>query len=487
MEPSKPRPSDDQVQTDTRGWWFREAIDHDPGEPAPPLDEDQASDVVIVGGGYTGMWTAYFLKESEPGIQISLLEREECGAGPSGRNGGFLSGWWDELPELVRRFGDEGALAACRAVGRSVSDIGVWCQRHGVDAWFTHKGYLQVASSPSQEGSWSDSVAAARRLGVGEEFQPLSPAEVRERCESPALGGGVLMRDGATVHPARLARGLRRVLLERGVRIYERTRVDRLEHRAPGSHGSGRSGVVAVTDTGTVRAEQAVMGINAWATRWPGLRRSIVTWGSHIVLTAPAPEKLAELGWDGECISDYRTALHYFRTTPDGRVAFGGGGGRASWLGGVGPGVDLDPASIGRAARGLRRIFPSLHDVPLEVAWGGPIDVSPTHLPFFGTLRPGNVHFAMGYTGNGVAPSHLAGQIMAALVLGRKDGVAALPLVGYRPQGFPPEPLRSLGAHIVRHAIIRRDAALDTGARVRPIVDFVARMPRKLGYNLGPE
>lgn len=471
-------PADEQIAPSPRGWWFREAMEHDPGPPTPSLEGDRSADVVIVGGGYTGMWTAYFLTESQPDIQVTLLERDECGAGPSGRNGGFLTGWWDELPALVGFYGEDGALAACRAVGRSVAEIGAWCQQHGVDAWFAQNGYLQVASSPSQEGSWSEAASLARRLGVEEEFVPLTTAEVRARCDTPALRGGVLMRDGATVQPARLARGLRKVLLERGVRVHEHTPVRRLQ-RGPQ--------VGAITERGTVRAAQAVLGINAWATQWPGLRGSIVSWGSHIVLTEPAPERLAELGWDGECISDSRTALHYFRTTPDGRVAFGGGGGRASWLGKVGSAVDRDPASIGRAARGLRRIFPSLADVRLEAAWGGPIDVSPTHLPFFGTLPPGNVHFALGYTGNGVAPSHLAGQILAALALGRKDGAAALPMVGHRPRRFPPEPFRSIGGHIVRHAIIRRDAALDVGGRVGPLVNFVARLPRKMGYNLGPE
>jgi glycine/D-amino acid oxidase-like deaminating enzyme len=335
-----------------------------------------------------------------------------------------------------------------------------------------------VASSPAQEGAWSEAAALADRLGVGSELVPLSASEVRARCDSPALHGGVLMRDGATVQPARLARGLRRVLLERAVRIFEHTAVRRFDRGASPT---------AVTERGRVRAEQAVLAINAWATRWPGLRGSIVTWGSHIVLTEPAPERLAELRWDGECISDARTALHYFRTTPDGRVAFGGGGGRASWLGRVGPGVDQDPGSIGRAARGLRRIFPSLAGVRLDDAWGGPIDVSPTHLPFLGSLSPGNVHFALGFTGNGVAPSHLAGQVLAGLVLGRNDETTALPMVGHRPRRFPPEPLRSIGGHIVRHAIIRRDAALDEGARPGRLVDLVARLPRRLGYNLGPE
>jgi glycine/D-amino acid oxidase-like deaminating enzyme len=470
--------ADDQVRPSARGWWWNEAVEHDPGPPASPLDGDETADIVIVGGGYTGMWTAYALTETQPGILVTLLEREECGSGPSGRNGGFASGWWDELPALVSSYGDDAALAACRAVGRSVRAIGDWCRQHGVDAWFNHKGYLQVATSPSQEGAWSDAVSVARRLGVEEELVPMSAEEVKARCASPVMGSGVLMRDGATVQPARLARGLRRVLLQRGVRIHEHSPVTRLR---PGSS------VTALTERGTVRAEHAILGVNAWATQWPGLRGLLVTWGSHIVLTAPAPERLAELGWDGECISDGRTALHYFRTTPDGRVAFGGGGGRASWLGRVGPQVDQDPASIARAARGLRRIFPNLADVPLEHAWGGPIDVSPSHLPFFGTLRPGNVHYAVGYTGNGVAPSHLAGQVLAGLALGRKDEVTGLPMVGRRPRRFPPEPFRSIGGHLVRHAIIRRDGALDVGGRVNPVLEFVARLPRRLGYNLGPE
>jgi glycine/D-amino acid oxidase-like deaminating enzyme len=467
------------VVPSARGWWFQEALRAAPIEPAPPLEGEASADVVIIGGGYTGMWTASHLLEAEPEIGIVLLERDVCGGGPSGRNGGFVSGWWDELSTLVALFGTEGALAACRALGSSVAEIGAWCRRHEVDAWFRHQGQLQVASSPGQEGAWRESTALAARLGVGEEFVELTPGEVRERCGSPAFGGGALMRDGATVQPARLAMGLRRVLLERGVRIHEHSRVRSLE---------GGARVRAVTQTGTVRAEQAVLAVNAWAARWPGLRRSLVNWGSHIVLTAPAPDRLADLGWTaGESIADSRSAVHYFRTTPDGRVAFGGGGGRASWLGRIGPEVDQDPASIARAAEGLRRLLPSFSDVPLEAAWGGPIDVSPTHLPFFDSMGPGNVHVGAGYSGNGVAPSHLGGRILAGLARGVRDEVTTLPLVGGRRTKFPPEPVRSIGAHIVRQAVIRFERAQDRGRRVGPVVSLVAHLPRKMGYHLGPE
>lgn len=472
-------PESAPIVTSARGWWFREAMEHEPSEPAPPLHGTSRADVLVIGGGYTGMWTAYHLLEADPSVRVTLLEQDVCGSGPSGRNGGFCTGWWDELPTLVALYGEQDAVAACRALGHSIEDIGTWCERHQVDAWFTHSGMLQVAGSPGQEGAWRECAAVARKLGVEDEFVELMPEEVRSRCASPAFGGGALMRDGATVQPARLARGLRRVLLQQGVRVHEGTAVRRLDH--------GRT-ARAVTDDGVVEAEQVVLAVNAWAERWPGLRRRLVNWGSHIVLTAPAPERLAELGWTGgECIADSRTAVHYFRTTRDGRVAFGGGGGRASWLGGIGPKIDQDPASIARAAEGLRRLLPSFADVPIQEGWGGPIDVSPTHLPFFGTMPSGNVHFGAGYTGNGVGPSHLGGRILAALARGVRDETTALPMVGDKPRRFPPEPMRSIGAHVIREAVIRLERAQDAGTRAGRVVDFLARLPRRMGYHLGPE
>src|SRR5205823_10397376 len=260
------------------------------------------------------------------------------------------------------------------------------------------------------------------------------------------------------------------------------TPVRRLEAR----HRAGATRVRAGAGHGAVTAERAVVALNAWGARWRGLRRRLVVWGSQIVLTAPAPEEVAALGWKGECISDSRTALHYFRTTPDGRVAFGGGGGRASWLGRTGPRLDGDPESIARAAAGLRRIFPSLAHVPIEDAWGGPIDISPNHLPFFGTLPPGNVHYGAGYSGNGVAPSHLGGRILAALVLDRPDEATELPMVHRSPGTFPPEPIRSIGTRIIREAVVRRDQAEDAGRPVGRVADVVSRLPRRLGYHLGP-
>jgi glycine/D-amino acid oxidase-like deaminating enzyme len=465
-----------------RGWWLRQALDREAGEAhatdQPAVAGDERADVVVVGGGYTGMWTAYFLTERRPDAGVVLLEQQICGGGPSGRNGGFATGWWDELPDLAALYGGEPAVRMCRALGRSIDELGAWCERHRVDAWYTKRGYLDVASAPAQEGDWEEAVALVGELGVADELRELSRAEVQAVCRSPVFGGGVFMRDGATVQPALLARGLRRVLLERGVRIHERTPA--LRFRTTGG------GVEVETPGGTVRANALVMAPGSWGAGWSGPGRSLALWGSYIVLTEPAPERLRDVGWTGgECITDIRSALHYFRTTEDGRIAFGGGGGRA--IRRMSPAAWYDPPSIERAERGFRRLFPSFEDVRLEEGWGGPIDVSPMHTPFYGTLEGGPVHFGFGYTGNGVAPSHLGGKILSGLALEEEDEVTGLPMVRSRPPRFPPEPLKSLGARVVREAVVRKERAEDEGRRVPRLTREAARLPRRFGFRLGPE
>jgi glycine/D-amino acid oxidase-like deaminating enzyme len=460
-----------------RSWWLREALAGEADQPCPPLKQDIKADVVIVGGGFTGLWTAYFLIEARPDLRVVVLEQDICGGGPSGRNGGFASGWWDELDGLTTLYGVDDAVRACRAISSSISGIGEFCGAHGVDAWFTHAGYMFAATSAHHEVVCEEMVRLAREAGAPEELRALSAEEVKARCASPAFRSGAFMKDGASVQPALLARGLRRVALERGVVIHEKTTVTRLDAGPP---------AVAVTAQGSVRAAHAVLAVNAWATAWPQLRRRLVAWSSYIVLTAPAPEKLAEIGWTGgELITDLRTSVRYFRTTRDGRIAFGGGGGRASSR--IDDSFTNDLRAVIEAAEGFRLLFPSFADVPLEDGWGGPIDVSPTHMPTFGSLETnGNVYYALGYTGNGVAPSHLAGRVLADLVTGADTDVTRLPMVNRTPRLFPPEPFRSIGAAVVRRAIIANDTAEERGVKPNRVAATIARLPRRMGYLLGP-
>ncbi|TMF06653.1 MAG: FAD-dependent oxidoreductase [Chloroflexi bacterium] len=264
-----------------RSWWLREALAAESAAPCPPLSGDRTTDVVIVGGGFTGLWTAYWLTERNPHLGITVLEQDICGGGPSGRNGGFASGWWDELDGLVKLYGTEAAVKASREISRSISGIEEFCSRHGVDAWFRRAGYIFAATGPRHELVCEEMVHAAAEAGAPDEMQSLTREQVRERCSSPAFRSGAFMRDGASVQPALLARGLRRVVLERGVTIHEGTTVTRLD-----------GGPTAVTERGSVRAKHAVLAVNAWATSWPRIGRRVAAWSSYIVLTEPAPEKL---------------------------------------------------------------------------------------------------------------------------------------------------------------------------------------------------
>ena len=306
-------------------------------EPCPPLAGSTTADVVILGGGYTGMWTAWFLKERDPGCDVVLLEGDEiCGAGPSGRNGGFCYGIWEDLPALVRFFGDAGAVRVAETAQRSVDAIEAFCADNDIDAWFIRAGHLTTSTSPSQDGAWSELVAEASRLGVADgRFIPLDAAAVRERCDSPVFRAGLLQPDNAMLQPARLALGLRRVLLERGVRIYESSPVVRFS--------SGPPVRVETRDGGEVVAESGVLGLGAWASSLKQFRRAIVPRGTYIVVTEPAPERLADIGWTGgEGLADWRSALRYFRTTPDGRIAFGAAAATAGLGVGLGPRLRYD-------------------------------------------------------------------------------------------------------------------------------------------------
>ena len=436
----------------------------------------------MIGGGYTGMWTAWHLLDSEPGIRVLLLEGGVCGHGPSGRNGGFCESLWFSAPALRERFGDEPARALLDASSETVSAIGAWCRDNDVDAWFNQAGYLCASTGPAFDDTGLDAVGAAAALGGPGAVQDLAPDQVRERVDSPVFGRGVFVPDFATVQPARLALGLRQRLVERGAEIYERSRVQalRVEHRG------GRPHVEAETPAGRVRAGAAVLAVGPSARSIAPLRSRLSVTSSHIVLTEPVPDVLEEIGWTGgECITDGRTLLHYFRTTRDGRIAFGWGGGRVAYGGRTNGHIEVDPAAAAGARRHLVRYFPSLEGRAITHAWGGPIDVSPSHIPQIGTLPGAPVHYAFGYTGNGVGPTHLAGRALASLALDRRDRYTALPIVGSDAGAWvPPEPLAWLGGNVVRQAFMRREEALERGEQPDLLTRAACAVPRALGIHV---
>src|SRR4051812_5797460 len=458
---------------DAEGYWIREA-----GAPAgaPPLEGTVDADVAIVGGGYLGLWTAWHVLDRDPGAHVVVLEARECGRGPSGRNGGFVDAYWDKAPTALREFGPQRTLELLDAAQRSVDAIGMWCAEQEVDAWFRPAAHLEVATAPAQDGAWTDAVEACARLGHPERAEPLAATRVAEVCRSPVFRDGLRVAGAATVQPARLAFGLRERLLGRGVHLFEHTRARRVE--------DGRSPRVA-TDGGDVRAGAVVLAVNHAAAGVAPLRGALSVASSHIVLTEPVPDVLEDCGWTGgEGISDCRTMLHYFRTTPDGRIAFGWGGGRMALGSRRRQALDVDADVAQRARRDLLRIFPALAGRRIEHAWGGPIDVSPTRMAQYRPLPGGRVHAGFGFTGNGVGPTPLGGLILAAMALDAREPQMRLCLVEPDAGRFPPEPLRLAGGAAIRAAMVRQDDLADEGRAADPVTTFVASLPRRLGMSL---
>ena len=440
-------------------------------DPRPPLDAAVTADVAVVGGGYTGMWAAWELLER--GASVALLESGICGHGPSGRNGGFCESMWLSGPYLRERFGDGPARALLDASSATVSKIGAWCEAEGVDAWFDQSGYLCVSTAPAFDEVGLSAVQAAAELGAPERVVALSEAETKARCAAPRFRSAVMIPDFATVQPARLALGLRRRLIERGVAIYE--------------HSPVRSiGPPVETASGSVRAGAVVLAVGPAARAQPRLRSRLTVTSSHIVLTEPVPDVIEELGWTGgECMTDGRTLVHYFRTTRDGRILLGWGGGRLAYGSRVNGRVEVDGEAARATHEALVRLFPGVAGRRVTHAWGGPIDVSPSHIPQIGTLPGKPVHFGFGFTGNGVGPTNLVGSTLASLATGADDELTRLPLVGADAGAWvPPEPLTWLGGSIVRGALVRRERIQEDGRDPDPLTRAVCAAPRAMGMHL---
>ena len=453
---------------DAHGFWIADAGSP---PPRPALTGEERADVAVVGGGYVGMWTAWHVLEAAPDARVVIVEAARCGHGPSGRNGGFVSSLDLSLPSLRADLGDAPARAWVAAAHATVDAIGAWCEAEGVDAWYHKAGELVVSTAPAQDAVSADAVDGAA-------VRTVDAAGARAICASPVFRGGVLVPQTATVHPARLAFGLRERLLARGVRIFEGTRATAVRNDA---------GAIAILTAagGRVRAPMAVFAINAATGALPPLRNRLTVSSSHIVCTEPVPDVLDALGWrSGASISDGRALLHYLRTTRDDRIVFGWAGGRMAAGVRTRGRMDVDPGVIAQVRRDLVRFFPALEGRRLTHAWGGPIDVSPTHRPAIVGLQGLPAWAAFGFTGNGVAPSHLFGRALAALALDRRDAVTRLPFVDPPPKAVPPEPLRIAGAAVLRRALARKEAAEEAGRTPDPVAAALAALPGRIGLHI---
>ncbi len=439
-----------------RSFWLEEVAGDAPD--APSLSGEARADVAILGGGYVRLWTALEIRRREPSCDVVVLEQDVCGGGASGRNGGFALSWWSKLSSLTALCGLLDALRIARDAEATITEIEAFCVAHGVNAHFRRGGWLWTATSQAQMGAWEGVVSLCEKLSVGP-FRRLPAEEIARRSGSPVHRAGVLDVSAATIQPAALARGLRKAALESGVRIYENTRVKSFSRDSPVS--------IRCAGGGCLTADRLVIASNAWSASIRELSRSIVGVTSDMVVTAPAADRLASLGWTGgEGITDSQTMIDYYHVTRGGRVAFGKGGWGIALGGRIGSRFDRDRRRARMVQTSFRRAYPGLSDVPITHDWCGPIDRTPNSLPIFGHLDGRRqIVYGVGWSGNGVAPSVLGGKILASLALEHDDDWGRHPLIERSAGRFPPEPIRYVGAHLVRAAVTRKEAAENRGEK----------------------
>ena len=433
--------------------------------PAPPLDGELEVDVCVVGGGYVGLWTALRLRELAPERTVALLEADRCGGAASGRNGGFVHSWWLSIGALTARVGEAEALRLARLSGAAVEELAGFCARERIAADLVPGGWLWTSTAPAQDGAWAGAVARAAREPEPP-LRALDGGEIRRRLGSPVHRGGALEPGGMTLQPALLARGLRRVALARGVRICERTPMVALD----------RDAGVVTTPGGRVRAGTVVLALGAWAAQLRELRSAVVAVASDVVATAPLGDALARSGWrGGEGVSNARTMVDYYRTTADGRIVFGRGGGMLGRGGRIGGRLVYDPGRVATVSAALDRLVPAARGVARTDAWGGAVDRSNDGLPLLGRLRGrAPVLYATGLSGNGVGPSLVCARVLASRALGIDDRWSRAGLWQRPPARFPPEPLRTLGGRLVRAAVERREEREDDGRAPDPLTRLLA-------------
>jgi glycine/D-amino acid oxidase-like deaminating enzyme len=425
-------------------------------EPARPLVGAVQADLVVVGGGFSGLWTALLARDRDPSADVVLVEASTAGWAASGRNGGFcsaslthgigngLSRFPDEMPQLEK-------LGA-----QNLAEIGATIAAHGIDCDFALAGELDVATAPWQLDGLTEEAAAARALG--HQVTELDAAAVRAELDSPAFLGGTWYHDTcALVDPARLARGLRQACLEAGVRIYEHSPVRSVHSDGPG--------LALSTADGQLRAGRVALATGAYPALLRRVRNYFVPVYDYVIVTRPlTAAELASVGWrNRQGAADSGNQFHYFRLTADNRILWGGYDAVYFAGGTVGRGHDQRPVTFHRLAEHFFATFPQLEDVTFEYSWGGAIDTCSRFFAFYGTAFAGRLAYVCGHTGLGVGASRFGANVMLDLLSGQPTERTELELVRSRPVPFPPEPARTAVVQLTRASLARADR--DAGRR----------------------
>ncbi len=423
-------------------------------------------DVAIVGAGYTGLWTAFYLRQADPGLRLAIVEAEQAGFGASGRNGGWCSGLYPvSLSRLAAEHGRDQAIRQYRAMQASVAEVGRILEAEGLSADWAHGGTVTVARNPPQLERARKEVAEARSFGFGEDdLRLLDAAEACQRLRATSVLGGLFSPHCAAVHPGKLARALAGRIVEQ-VPLYEHTRALAIE---PGR---------VRTEHGDLRAEVVVRATEGFTAGLPGGQRALAPVYSLMVATEPLPPALwEEIGLaDRETFADLRHLIIYGQRTADGRLAFGGRGAPYHFGSRIRPEYDRVPAVFEALRRTLGELLPPVRQLRFSHQWGGPLGIARDWHPSVGLDRGTGLAWAGGYVGDGVAASNLAGRTLAELILGQSSERTGLAWVNHRSPRWEPEPLRWLGANLGLRAMSWADHREDRDGGASRLAGLVNR------------
>ena len=419
--------------------------------PRPPLNGSIDVDVAILGAGYSGLWTAYYLQQREPSLKIAIVEAEIAGYGASGRNGSWCTAHFPtSLGALSERYGRQSAIALYNALAGAVDEVARAANAEGLKIDFTKGGGMTVARGPQQLPSVHAAHAEFEELGLADRVQLLDKAQTDARVRIEGALGAIYYKDAAVIHPGRLVRGLARVVERRGATIYEQTDVRSFTTGArPALH----------TRRGDVRAKTIVLCGEAYLTRLSRLHRQLIPVYSLMTLTEPlSAADWAEIGWrERECIDSCRLTIEYMSKTADGRILFGGRGAPYHLCSAIKDEYDRHEPTIRMFQDNVRTWFPRLKDVRFTHAWGGPLGAPRDFMPTMMFDPRSGMASARGYLGNGVATTNLSGRVLADLITGTKSDITALPCVNHRSPNWEIEPFRYIGVTFVANAYWRID------------------------------
>jgi len=445
----------------------------EPLEPRPSLPGDLDVDVAIIGAGYTGLWTAYYLAGADPSLRIAVLEREIAGFGASGRNGGWcLWNFAASFEKMARHAGREAAVAMQRAMFDTVDEVGRVCAAEGIECGYVKGGSLAAATIPAHVPRLKEEVDYYASWGFGESFRWLEPGEADEHLRVAGCLGGLYTPECAVVDPARLARGLAVAAERRGVTIYERTPALSFEGAAAGAPGRVQ------TARGVVRAPIVLPATEAYTVGAPGHHRDVLPMYSLMVATEPLSDEVwAEIGWDGrETFTDGRHLIIYVCRTQDGRIALGGRGAPYHYGSALSDRFEREPDVFADLQRIIGELFPAARDARMTHTWGGPIGIPRDWYPGCCLDLETGVGWPGRYVGDGVATSNLFGRTMTDLILERDTELTALPWVQHRSPQWEPEPLRYAAANLATRMMAAADAEERRTGRPSERADLVRRL-----------